>query len=1156
MVVKKINGFTAPYRSQTFQKQADGIVQTSGLLVMEDEISTVSGDVVVPPFSFIQNGLIVEVSDERVVPEPSLSAPYYLTASALTSNDIDDLALTFAKSPTDISSSQVIIGLWDGVEWRSPKKVSIKEIHRDILQANIDFDRVGPFSGLKTTYAGGLFVVDSGVIVDRTGERHRLDDQISFSPITEDPDFYRVDRIIYRRPIDDENRIGGRRYITGGTHDTSISSVNQTSYSSSGVHSKQKIIILQDNSAVLLYAQGYGESYSLKFVRYNAERTVELVSETILASDMAYGEWFDASLDSSGNIHVVYPKTDGSIYAQSFNGITGLTDVAEAMSMTPASGKFEEVSCTYSTDLDRLFIASKLNLGGASNNQIWFKSFSASSHAENTAPKRLDLSLSSLAQPSIFISKDFYVYVAFQESFTKKIGLRKFNDIGEPLEALQYLSENTSYGVTTLTDVAKDPRVIVTDNREVFVTFLQDKGGSAYGMAFWKDGSASIIDLASPTESFLRYDVAWDDFLNGLHVSTTRTGSITDYTKVVNNEVIFTYEVSSSSGIYSAISLDRWGSALHSWSAVPSGTFTVYSSGNSVLFAGAVGPQTGLYGDTIDPSPQQIVVPSTVTPLIGQRVTLSTSGGGNNGDYIITGISSGNYDALNDVYLLTLDSSLSPETVILADYAEPDADSVSFAKTNTELTARAYSYEVLESDILLARIVWPGPTILSYAESGIGPINPDTARLVVYGNPVTLDWGATAPGNITVVGNLKVSDLVNAFDYTLTNGSFPMVEGQALYVTLDGTDMTPTPQVTDITTLDFSEPIEILGVIKSGRFVPHFLLNGVGLGILDDGEVSTIGEEPPDILRARLGILSDTQFQQYDNSNIFLLTDNYPTALSKLDAAIKAIQDDTGGLDVIDVAADGSVFTAPNLIWNGDQASTDIIVFVNGKYQVQDTAGGLDTDFRKTSVNSLEFSYDIRAGQQLVIYKVKTGGGAEGSFSVEVNGTPIAPAAQILNFLGTGWSVTDAGGGRININFAGGGGSGVANTKIYRNTSGSLITAGSALAFDNDGGIVLADANISDLSDFAGIAVSDIAAGSYGPAYKFGEVPGILNTLGANPGQIVYLGENPGELSLSIPLGAGDTILSLGQAEVPDSADPLSTSATSLYLFPRLISGG
>ena len=143
----------------------------------------------------------------------------------------------------------------------------------------------------------------------------------------------------------------------------------------------------------------------------------------------------------------------------------------------------------------------------------------------------------------------------------------------------------------------------------------------------------------------------------------------------------------------------------------------------------------------------------------------------------------------------------------------------------------------------------------------------------------------------------------------------------------------------------------------------------------------------------------------------------------------------------------------------------------------------------------------------------------------------------------------------MNVHVNGGPATSLRLVKAFKNTSGSLIPAGYTCAFDADGGIVPADANVASLSDFAGVTINDIADGAYGEVYKLGECPGVVASLGASPGDLVFLGEVPGTMSLIPPSGVTDTVLLLGRAEIANAAVP-NGNATALYLAPQIISGG
>ena len=59
MGVTKINGFAAPYRSQTFQNLANAMVGRNGVVTMAGKVTQAGATITVPPFTFVQNGLLV-----------------------------------------------------------------------------------------------------------------------------------------------------------------------------------------------------------------------------------------------------------------------------------------------------------------------------------------------------------------------------------------------------------------------------------------------------------------------------------------------------------------------------------------------------------------------------------------------------------------------------------------------------------------------------------------------------------------------------------------------------------------------------------------------------------------------------------------------------------------------------------------------------------------------------------------------------------------------------------------------------------------------------------------------------------------------------------------------------------------------------------------
>jgi hypothetical protein len=310
------------------------------------------------------------------------------------------------------------------------------------------------------------------------------------------------------------------------------------------------------------------------------------------------------------------------------------------------------------------------------------------------------------------------------------------------------------------------------------------------------------------------------------------------------------------------------------------------------------------------------------------------------------------------------------------------------------------------------------------------------------------------------------------------------------------------------------------------------------------------------VIRARLGITSDTSFQAYDNHYNILLTDNYPTSLSKLDARIYDILTDANGEESYVVTAPAGITNYTSaLTWSGDNTALDIMVFVNGKKLTQDQTGSGLKDFQKTNTNKITFTFTVKQGAEIAIYKVRKGGGHPGFLETRYNQVAVNPITQYLNFTGAGVTVSDGGLGLTNVAISGGTNAAKYFVVNYKNTSGATLAAMTVCAFDNLGGMVPADANVFNLSDFAGLCKSSLSDGNFGEFYVSGLVPLALVGLGAIPGQLVYLGESPGTFSLIPPPGTADNLIILGKASPEDATAPDGT-ATALLLSPQILSLG
>lgn len=883
MAVNKITGFRAPYKSDTFRDIADSIEGLNGLLDMDGPITQVGPTITLPAFRVVQDGLIYEKTLATTLSAPALAAPFYLVVTAPTPNPLDDLIFTFAKSPEDISIDEVILGAYDGQEWRIPDKVTIKAIFDLIAQTNIDTLRIGPFSGLRTSLNGGNYDNSPGTLVDKRGQSQNFTEIASFPVVAVDPDWDRVDRILYRRPMDSANRIGIREFLLGGTYDSSPAMLSPVqSFNNSKVRQAQKVLIAPDNTAHILTASGSGTVFQIDYTKISSDRLSTLVAPMTLFTGVTR-KAFGAAIDGAGNFHVVYEKT-GNIFYRKFSSV-GAVLVGETVIDSQAG------ACSYpAVSIDpadtKVFIVYQ-SLLGPSNNQIFFTSRSLLG-ALITAAKPLTATAQNLITPDIFVSEDLFVYVAWANQTLGSILYQRFDDIGDVLDPLPTTVSTgvVQIGVGTLTGGAASPRIFVAGNREVFVLFKQDKGASVYGISVYTGGAAFMQELTGPAENFTAFDIQTDPIFNSLMLTLVQATSV-DFVKVYGQTVSFVLNLVAGGSRGVAAARDRLGSLLHAIAGAAAGTYTSYDATSTIIAFGAVSVVGGI--TTINVGANQfLATASTLSqlPNADDQVVITGSGiGGNNTTKLILTVELLSLNSIDDVYRITVlnnfTASESPATAN-GNFQAPDGNNAVYIKSVSESQDQVFSLFELGSDILLSRMVAPGTTILNWLPPGSAG---DLADFLIIGGSGSVDWEKTSAGEFTMAGTVKVSNIFTATEYLLTPGGYPMVEGDALYVLLDPSDLSPTPLVTPIPTLPWNMQIGVIGIIMDGNFEPSM----ANLRPLISQEQLDLGQALPVAIRDRLGVIDDVSFDAYTSTEHIDLTDNYAEAISNLDTGIQNI---------------------------------------------------------------------------------------------------------------------------------------------------------------------------------------------------------------------------------------------------------------------------
>jgi hypothetical protein len=581
--------FAAPYTSSTFNAEEALTVGQNGVLT-GCSVSTSAGVVSIQPGSFIQNGLIVSVDIPLTVTLPvTLVAPYsvVVTTSSSVENTGEVITPTFAQRPEDISTNSVVVADWDGLEWIARPKLQITELIKASQNGSVKAGEVGVTSGFGVALSAGNVVVSSGSLIDQQGALFTKTLSTSFVEGVADVDgLLRVDEVAYRRPDDDSNRPGSLQYIVGPTYNagSTVQSFHKTQLiSDTNINTVGKI--LNDpatNSTYFLYiANG-----SLKLVS-----SPDDMSTTTAVGTLETGvTGFDAILDPSGDISIVYGTGTNVIY-QKFN-----TSAVSQGSITVATG---------ASTLSNPKLVSLPSGATFFIHVVYEKTVSGSVHelfyARVSSTVTLDTSplllvdLSALVEnPSLAKDDtDSLLLLGYENATTGHTYLREYDGststaISTPVQiglTLQ-LDDDTLVvnGPTVTTGTATQVKVRRAANKETYAFWLQDKGSSNYGVAYYNRKNIStfghkaiIEDLVAAGENIAAYNVDLDGLSNahftlGKGTSTYKASLALESGSLIGT----TTAIDANLATGAAIKFNAKGSLVHLWSYT--------SGGNHVIF--------------------------------------------------------------------------------------------------------------------------------------------------------------------------------------------------------------------------------------------------------------------------------------------------------------------------------------------------------------------------------------------------------------------------------------------------------------------------------------------------------------------------------------------------------------------------------------------
>jgi hypothetical protein len=140
----------------------------------------------------------------------------------------------------------------------------------------------------------------------------------------------------------------------------------------------------------------------------------------------------------------------------------------------------------------------------------------------------------------------------------------------------------------------------------------------------------------------------------------------------------------------------------------------------------------------------------------------------------------------------------------------------------------------------------------------------------------TLGWSAS----------IKLEIAGRPAAYTVASGSYPILDGQCLYVEVP--DGAPVGNLAVVTEYLPDVPVSPLATGHSPRIIVLFFRRGgtvygmMDIPELDSGEVANIGMDLPQKIRNRLAIVSENSYVEYTDTSVFDTADSYAVALSKL----------------------------------------------------------------------------------------------------------------------------------------------------------------------------------------------------------------------------------------------------------------------------------
>jgi hypothetical protein len=800
MTVEKTFGFgnSSPYNSFTFNKNNDIIVGRNGPM----QIGSITNDlpnVLLQDITFVQNGVFVKkIGNDSVTFPSDLPVPFYLTATVPDTQPLDNIIWGFVRRPQDIGENVALIAEWDGQEWRHLDKLSIAELIKERLLRAQAYGNLGFNTGFRFSPNVDFseYVLTKGQVTDKSGQLITKNTDTQFDEIPADDDFDRIDAIIWRRLQDDPNRIGFPDLKPGNTFSgTDLEQVKlNTIVDDTIVNSKPKIINLDDNTFIMFYVEKYGVNGELKAVKYDSDRTTQLVAPTILETNVLD---YDISVSPGGTVNIAFirggdllrMKIDQSDLTTTISAaaVDGLTNPCSKPKIVTDYLGNQHIMFLYQqapTIFSPYYL--RLNVGGT----------------VATAAFRLRANSDNYSSVDFEVNSDLELFTVYSNTTDGTIEYQKLDEFGEELTEIRTISDDTynKDADAILVGNARNAKIKVAENNEVYVTFEQDKGASVFGLCIWAERlindeghKALLLTIDAPSENIENHHMELD-WQNHGHILYS-TGSDLRYFKywlpALNTRLLGSFQVNAVNSLDYDMVYDKSGALLQVFADEQAGTTN--NGGTITNFKTGAGT---FGGEAVFLASNQIAVLQSdldaldPVPTIGDSFTLAGSLVGNDGTYLIENQKTETISG-NTYSVFTLDQSFSgsvdsPGSTI--QFTELQGNDLKFAK---QTAAISYGFtevfaEELNSDIIAVLVRKSDSAFVTWYENS--RISADTTYLRTensLGCSGDISWDA-----VTDNGTLVWSEIFHIIDpfrgtFEIPAGSINnVVEGDVLFINL------------------------------------------------------------------------------------------------------------------------------------------------------------------------------------------------------------------------------------------------------------------------------------------------------------------------------------------------------------------------------------